>query len=167
MAKQPTKLYMMIGLPASGKSTTRDELEKVLTKRKEKFTVVCPDDIRGELCDGDVSDQSKNKEVFALAFKRLTQNLRGGTSVIFDATNVDKKSRRNVIKIGKSAKAGVIGVWQDTKKELCVKRNKARDRVVPEWVIQKMHDRFRKPDLKEGFDSIIRVDAKTNIRNVV
>ena len=160
------KLIVLCGLPASGKSTTRTELERILTSRKEKYTVVCPDDIRKELT-GDTSDQTRNADVFELAYKRLRQNLRAGKSVVFDATNVDKKNRRKLIKVGKSSKSGIIALWQDTNKSVCIQRNNNRERVVPEFVIQNMCRKFQKPDIKEGFDSVIRVTPSTILKNVL
>lgn len=62
------KLYMMIGLPASGKSTIAKELSK-----SEDAVIVSSDEIRREL--GDINDQSQNTKVFEEVEKRLKQNI--------------------------------------------------------------------------------------------
>ena len=63
-----TKLYMMIGLPASGKSTIAKEIAK-----SEDAVIVSSDEIRQEF--GDVNDQSQNAKVFEEVEKRLKQNI--------------------------------------------------------------------------------------------
>ena len=62
------KLYMMIGLPASGKSTIAKEIAK-----SEDAIIVSSDEIRREF--GDVNDQSQNEKVFEEVEKRLKQNI--------------------------------------------------------------------------------------------
>lgn len=59
---------MMIGLPASGKSTIAKEFSK-----SEDAIIVSSDEIRKEL--GDVNDQSQNTKVFEEVEKRLKQNI--------------------------------------------------------------------------------------------
>lgn len=62
------KFYMMIGLPASGKSTIAKEIAK-----SEDAIIVSSDEIRKEF--GDVNDQSQNAKVFKEVEKRLKQNI--------------------------------------------------------------------------------------------
>lgn len=62
------KLYMMIGLPASGKSTIAKELSE-----SEDAVIVSSDEIRKEF--GDINDQSQNTKVFEEVEKRLKQNI--------------------------------------------------------------------------------------------
>ena len=62
------KFYMMIGLPASGKSTIAKEISE-----SEDAVIVSSDEIRREM--GDVNDQSKNTEVFEEVERRLKQNI--------------------------------------------------------------------------------------------
>lgn len=62
------KLFMMIGLPASGKSTIAKEISK-----SEDAIIVSSDDIRKEF--GNINDQSQNVKVFEEAEKRLKQNI--------------------------------------------------------------------------------------------
>lgn len=62
------KFYMMIGLPASGKSTIAKEISK-----SEDAVIVSSDEIREEF--GDVNDQSQNAKVFEEVEKRLKRNI--------------------------------------------------------------------------------------------
>lgn len=164
--KQSVKMYTLIGLPASGKSTLIKELERVCKSRNESVTAISSDNIRLELC-GTMEDQSKNDEVFKTFHSRVKRSLSGGQSVIVDATNVDKKSRRAFLKIADRCKVGKIAVWLDTSKSVCLKRNKQRERFVPEFVIDRMAAKFRKPTTDEGFDSVVMVTDKTKLINVI
>ena len=58
------KLYIMVGLSASGKSTIAKQIAE-----KENCIIISSDAIRGEICDGGVADQSKNDEVFKIFHK--------------------------------------------------------------------------------------------------
>ena len=83
-----SNLVLPIGISGSGKSY-------ILYNRDYKdYVQVSPDLIREELT-GSISDQSKNKEVFKLAFERVDEYLNKGQDVFFDATNVNKTQRKN------------------------------------------------------------------------
>lgn len=62
------KLFMMIGIPASGKSTIAKEISK-----SEDAIIVSSDDIRKEF--GNINDQSQNVKVFEEAERRSKQNI--------------------------------------------------------------------------------------------
>ena len=81
------KLILPIGISGSGKSY-------IYNKDYKDCVQVSPDLIREELT-GDISNQSKNKEVFKLAFERVDEYLNKGQNVFFDATNVNKGQRKN------------------------------------------------------------------------
>lgn len=84
------KFIIPIGISGSGKSRWIKSLEG------QGYVVVSPDDIRRELT-GSISDQTKNKEVFPLAFKRTIDALNAGENVIFDATNVSSFHRKQML----------------------------------------------------------------------
>lgn len=80
------QLIIPVGISGSGKSTW------IRTLENQGFIVVSPDDIRRELT-GTINDQTKNNEVFELAYQRVIDALNSGKSVIFDATNLTSKYR--------------------------------------------------------------------------
>lgn len=89
-----TTLYIMAGLPASGKSHIAESICK-----KTGAEIICKDDLREQLC-GDVNDQSKNKEIHQIYLQKLKEELMAGRSVIADATNiyVGNKNSNTLIK---------------------------------------------------------------------
>lgn len=143
-----TKFYMMIGLPASGKSTIAKEISE-----SEDAVIVSSDEIRKELL-GNEWDQSQNERVFKEAERRLKENIEKGKNVIFDATNINYKRRRDWLNRFNKYHVKKIGVLVATPYEECLIRNKQRERVVPEEVIRRMYINFYIPQYYEGFYEI-------------
>ena len=79
-------LVLPIGISGSGKSY-------IYNRYYKDYILVSPDLIREELT-GDISNQSKNKEVFRIAFARVDEYLKREQNVFFDATNVNKSQRK-------------------------------------------------------------------------
>lgn len=71
MHKVKPRLIVMVGLPASGKSSYVKKLEK---ENPANTVVVSSEAIREEIC-GSVEDQSKNGEVFRIFHERIRRNL--------------------------------------------------------------------------------------------
>lgn len=140
-------VYMMCGLPGSGKSTFAKNLVN-------SGTYISSDDIREELF-GDASVQKNGKLVFDVFYFRAKNCLKNGEDVILDATFIDKKSRKQMFeKLGNDHKyiAYVIDCGVDYAKH----NNSLRDRVVPDEVIEKMNKRFVHPSIDEGFSWVFK-----------
>lgn len=145
-----SKIYMMIGLPASGKSTIAEALSE-----QKNAEIVSSDKIREEVL-GNINDQSKNSEVFEIVNKRIVDLIINGQNAIFDATNINYKKRMNFIKEMKREcpEVKVSAVLVATPYEECLERNAKRDRKVPEDVIKRMYYSFYVPQYYEGFSEI-------------
>lgn len=143
------KLYTLVGLPGSGKSTFCAE--------HPNYVVVCPDNIREELY-GDAAIQGNGSKVFNLAFQRINEALEAGHHVIFDATNVSVESRKTILRNVKNAEH--IAIFFDIPIDVCLKRNKERERVVPEEVIINMNNRLVPPTTEEGFKKVLVIKNK-------
>ena len=136
------KLYTMVGLPGSGKSTfTKNQTERVIISR---------DAIRAELF-GSEECQEQGSPASKIAFKRIREALEQGCDVIFDATNVSRKARKSVFQFN----AEHIAVFVNTDIEECKRRNAQRERHVPEFVIDKMASRLVDPTVEEGFEKVL------------
>lgn len=162
-------LCIMVGLSGSGKSSTvkeliketRDETSNVKGLLGPETVIVSTDAIRGEICEGGVGDQSKNKEVFAIFYNRIRKGLKDGKNVIADATNVSKYSRKCILNCVGKTECKKIAVVIDKSIENCKIDNPKREYPVPDEVIDRQAKNLRKNPvtLDEGFDEIIVVDA--------
>lgn len=111
------KLAVSVGISGSGKSTFGNKLENA--------TVICPDDIRKELT-GDISDQSKNAEVWRIAYDRLRKSLENGEDVYFSATTLTSKNLKALLDVVEYLKPEItIYAFEDSRNwKLCEKRVK-------------------------------------------
>lgn len=143
------KIFLMVGLSASGKSTIAKELAE-----KYSCVIVSSDNIRGEMCEGGVIDQSQNEEVFKEFHSRIKQNLKSGINVIADATNITMKARRSIIQNICKIDCEKIAYIIPKKVEKCLEDNIYKEYPVPHHVIQKQMMNFQIPFYEEGFDEI-------------
>ena len=144
-------LIVMCGLPASGKSTYSEWLAE-----SGVFKRVCPDLIRKELY-GDENVQGDGKKVFSIAHERIKMCGGFDYNVVFDATNIDRKTRKDLVKKMRPYFDVIICKWFSTPLLICKLRNAKRARQVPEEVLDSMYERFRAPMLDEGFDLVEEV----------
>ena len=144
-----SNLVLPIGISGSGKSY-------IYSKDYKDHVQVSPDLIREELT-GDISNQSKNKEVFKLAFERVDEYLNKGMDVFFDATNVNKSQRKNFTDKYIGTDVNVIYVvlpadvdlsWTRIRKDIREKKNRSD---VPYFALVRQKEQYDK-SLELGFD---------------
>lgn len=140
------RLYTMVGVPGSGKST--------FAASHPECMVVSTDTIRKELF-GDESEQKNGALVFEIAYARLAQAVALGHDAIFDATNVKRKSRAELFK--RFPNVEHVAVFVNTPFPVCKKRNNQRERRVPVSVIKRMTYQLEPPTLEEGYKEIIEI----------
>ena len=157
MNDKEQKFIMMIGLPASGKSTVAKELQK----QCKDCVIISSDTLRKELF-GDENDQSDNERVFKTFYKRVHQALSEGKSVITDATFINFKKRVGILDIAKRfpCKKEACLILKDVAD--CIRDDKRRERCVEAEVIYKFLKSFGVPFTEEGFDEIHLVHATKN-----
>jgi predicted kinase len=140
---------MMVGLPGSGKSTYAEKLSK------EHKAIICSSDkIREELYS-DENTQTNNDEVFKLLHRRIKALLQNGTSVIYDATNINSKRRRAFLAELRNIPCNKICVIMATPFDKCCEWNDSRNRVVPYEVIKRMYKNWNTPYWFEGWNEIV------------
>ena len=140
-------IYLLVGLPGSGKST----YAKLLCKKQT--IVYSSDKIRKEIT-GDVNNQLFNMKVFDILKKRTIESLLNGNSVIIDSTNLSYKRRKNFIESLNKIECNKIAIVMATPFNECIKRDSERERSVGKNVLDRMYKSFSMPSKMEGFDKI-------------
>ena len=140
------KLFVLCGLPGSGKSSW--------AQAHPQYVTVSSDAIRAELY-GHEETQGDPQEVFAEMDKRVSSLLDEGKDVIYDATNISAKIRKNII--AKFPQATPICIFLDTPVKECIKRNLKRKRHVPEHIIMRMNKNLEPPTAEENFTIIEKI----------
>jgi predicted kinase len=142
------KVILLVGLPGSGKSTYATA---------QGWPILSSDDTRRLLLD-DMRDQTANRSVFALLRRLLRMRLELGRALTcVDATSLTPAERRPYIKTAQMYGADVEALFLDTPVAICKQRNQARDRIVPDEVMDRFAAKLRAPRLEEGFTKITAV----------
>ena len=141
-----TTFYMMVGLPASGKST----YAKLLAEEIDGI-VVSSDGIRAEWY-GDEAIQGDPSKIFREVELRCKNALGAGRSVIMDATNMNAKKRANFLR--QMPACHKVCVVMAVPFDECLARDEVRSRSVGPAVMEKMRRNFQMPYYNEGWDHI-------------
>lgn len=148
-------LYITVGLPGSGKST----YAKDFIKDKE-VEYLSSDELRAVYGKGE-DDQTVTPIVFGHIKRKVDEFLKDGKNVLVDATSVNRRERSDYINSAKKHGAKVVALVFKMDRNGLIARNKKRGeeggRVVPDWVIDKMLNKYEEPDFNEGIDVIIYV----------
>lgn len=144
-------VVLAIGLPGSGKTTWF---------KRRGVTPLSSDLLRNILFD-DITEQRYQGLVFSTLRSLLRARLIARMPWNYvDATNLSPRERRQWIRMARSMGYEVHAVFFDVPLEVCLERNRRRERVVPEDIMQRMAAKLKPPTFEEGFSKVIVVRVK-------
>lgn len=144
-------VVLAIGLPGSGKSTWF---------RRRGVTPLSSDLLRSILFD-DITEQRYQGLVFSTLRSLLRARLIARMPWNYvDASNLSSHERRQWIKMAKGFGYEVHAVFFDVPLEVCLERNRRRERQVKEDIVQRMAAKLKPPAFEEGFAKITVVRVK-------
>jgi len=152
-------VVLAIGLPGSGKSSWF---------KRHNITPLSSDLLRSILFD-DPTEQRFQDLVFSNLRSMLKARLIARRPMNYvDATNLTSHDRHSWIKLAKDFGYEVHAVFFDVPLEVCLDRNKKRQRIVGEDVLRRLASKLKAPTFEEGFAKItvVRVKAKPDSGNV-
>ncbi len=145
------RLVLAVGLPGSGKSSYLANLG---------VNAISSDEMRRLIAD-DATDQTIHARVFRAIRFLVAERLRIGRPVTYvDATHLTRKEREPYLRLARPAEADVEILYFDTPLEVCLDRNRGRERVVPEEAIRAMAAKLEPPSAAEGFTRVTAVEWK-------
>ena len=146
------ELVIMIGSPASGKST----ISKNILKSNDKYKIVNQDELK-----------TKTK-----CLNACIKYLNDGYSVILDRTNPKLNERKEFINLANRVGCKVNCIWVNTSPEMCEHLNMYRSHItkgerepVPIIAMRIYRKNLEEPQLKEGYDNIDIIKPKIELKN--
>ena len=159
-------LYIMVGIPGSGKSYIADILAKEING-----AVVSRDAIRFSFLNEEDGYFVKEKEVFKEYVNEIQHHLDNGKSVIADATHLNAPSRIKLLSnLYFTEEDYVVPIVIDTPFEVCFERNAQRTgrSRVPDDVLKSMYDSFTDPAedpsyIRPRYHDVLYIEEKENL----
>jgi predicted kinase len=144
-------VVLAIGLPGSGKSSWF---------KRHNITPLSSDMLRAMLFD-DPTEQRFQDLVFSNLRSMLKARLIARRPLNYlDATNLTPHERQGWIKLAQDYGYEVQAVFFDVPVEVCLERNRRRERNVPDDVMRRMAAKLRPPTFEEGFSKVTMVRVK-------
>ena len=152
-------LYIMCGVPGSGKSTfLKNKIDNnnsvIISRDKIRFSIVQPNE----------PYFSHEGEVLETLWEQINEALSRNKNVFIDQTSLTPRARKYLLDHVQGYNQ-VHVIWIDENLDTCLQRNKMRygtRSYVPEESLRNMYNQFIAPSFDEGFTYIFRYNSKDN-----
>ena len=135
-----TEVFLMCGLPGTGKDTW-------IAENAPDLPVVSLDNIRD---DFNISFNGNQGKVIQAAQEQARSYLRKQQSFVWNATNVNRQTRKKLIDLFNQYKAKTTVVYLPKPLSVILRQNRERDVVIKESVIEKFLYRLEPPTIDEA-----------------
>jgi protein phosphatase len=130
-------LVVLVGVSGSGKS--------YFARRHFAPTQVVSSDYCRAVVSDDENDQSATADAFDLLHHIVRTRLRRGLLTVVDATNVQPRSREQLVRIAKEHDVLAVAIVLDVPESVAMERNAARpDRDLPDHVVPRQRRELRR-----------------------
>lgn len=134
------EVVLMSGLPGAGKDTW-------IRRNLPDWPVVSLDAVREEL---DVDPAEEQGQVVNRAREQAREYLRNGQSLVWNATNVSRQLRGQVIQLLADYQARIRIVYAEVPEDRLLRQNRQRAAPVPHAVLERLLERWEVPDRTEA-----------------
>ena len=141
-------LYVLCGIPGSGKSTMSMQIAKEQNAKLYSYDVIKRD-----------SKLTSFNDICTLIYQQIITDLSNGFNVVYDAPHTKIKHRASILEHLANVYCTKVLIMMKTPLAECIRRNSHRQgyEYVPEHIIYDFYNSFEPPDLDEGWDEIREV----------
>ena len=150
------KLFMLCGLPYSGKSTLR----RIIMDKNPGIVLISADQIRYQIY-GQRYRQETEALMWAIRNHFLEILFQNANYIIIDETNTTIKRRSPIIRLAKQYEYKVYCFYLDIDKDICINRIKERNDIKMMSVIDRQIEQFEVPTMDEGFKEIYTITGNS------
>jgi predicted kinase len=148
--EQPqTSVIMMSGLPGAGKDTW-------VQRHYQQWPVISLDNIRKEMKISP-TDKSGNGVVIQAAKEQARVYLRNQQPFVWNATNITRQMREQLISLFTTYNAAVTIVYVEVPAARLLQQNRQREAVVPLAVMERLMDKLEVPTLTEAHQVVVSI----------
>ncbi|GGD83184.1 hypothetical protein GCM10011514_54030 [Emticicia aquatilis] len=141
-----SEVILLSGLPGVGKDT-------YIRKYLKDYKIVSLDDIRRELKISP-TDSKGNGKVVQLAKEQAKKYLRNETPFVWNATNITRQMREQLIDMFTTYKARTTLIYLEVPFTVQNRQNQSRESIVPPMAVRKMISKLEIPQIWEANEVI-------------
>lgn len=145
-----TKVFLMSGLPGAGKDT-------YIRKNFPTLPMISLDEIRQER-GTEATDKTGNGQAIQAAKEKAREYLRNKKSFVWNATNITRQMRSQLIDLFLTYKAEVQIVYVEVPYAKLHHQNRSREAVVPVAVQEKLIRKMEVPALWEAHEVVYHIN---------